>query len=223
MFDGSGWHFFGSAESGGVLLNAYGISFAETSDGAVWMFGGSGSASAVVYREGAWSATSGFGSIGIPLFDGRDNLWYNTSNGLTVRWGGADYPFTDGQWLSATRFQAGYTFDANVAPGFYAVQTDNAVGSDGMAAYAGSSASFQVDFGAGVTLDPPTPPQVTAQTTGSLGNLSAAWQSSSPNIDQYRYAIGTTPGARNVVGWTYWPEPASPAMISTWCRGRRTM
>ena len=100
-------------------------------------------------------------------------------------------------------FQAGFTFDANVAPGFYAVQTDNATGNDGMAAYAGSSASFQVDFGAGVTLDPPTPPQVTAQTTGSLGNLSAAWQSSSPNIDQYRYAIGTTPGARNVVGWTY--------------------
>ncbi len=54
------------------------------------------------------------------------------------------------------------------APGSYVVETDGAIDSDGMPAYAASSDSFQVDFGAGVTLDPPAPPRVTAQTSGSL-------------------------------------------------------
>jgi len=157
----------------------------------------------VTYDGATWSTpgvSSNHGSAF--LFDARDNFWYNT-NGLNVRWGGLDHPFTDGQWLSTTRFQASYDFDANVPPGFYAAQTDGAVGDDGIAAYATSASTFQVDFGAGVTLDPPAPPQVAAQTSGALNHLAASWQASSPSIDQYRYAIGKTPGARDVVGWTY--------------------
>ncbi|MFM7173490.1 MAG: hypothetical protein ACKO4U_10710, partial [Caldilinea sp.] len=94
-------------------------------------------------------------------------------------------------------------FDANIAPGRYIVQAEGAFDSRGMAAYAGSASSFQVDFGAGVSLDPPNPPQVLVQTNGSLNHLAASWQTISPNVDQYRYAIGTSPSARNVVGWSY--------------------
>jgi len=198
MFDGAGWHFFGSAETNNHL-NCAVNGIAETPDGTLWF---SSCGRIVTYDGVTWSISS-IGGFNYPFtFDSRGNLWYNSS-GLTVHWGGIDYPFTDGQWLSATRFQAGYDFDANIAPGFYEVQVDGAVSSDGMVAYAGSSTTFQVDFGAGVTLDPPPPPQVTAQTNGSLNHLAAIWHTGSPNIDQYRYAIGTTPGARNVVGWTY--------------------
>lgn len=78
-----------------------------------------------------------------------------------------------------------------------------AVGSDGMPAYAAKADAFRVDFGAGVSLDPPAVSIVRAQTDGSLSNLSAAWQNGSPNLDQYRYAIGTAPDRRDVVGWTH--------------------
>ena len=204
MYDGAGWQYFGSAETGG-RLNCDVSQIAESSDGTLW-FRSCGAA--VTYDGATWSTASyGSGYSGPWLFDRRGNLWYADSvmgSGTSVRWDGLDYAFSDGQWLSATRFQAGYAFDANVAPGFYAAQADGAVGNDGMAAYAGSSASFQVDFGAGVSLDPPNPPQVTAQTNGNLNHLAASWQTDSPNnIDQYRYAIGTSPSARNVVGWTY--------------------
>jgi len=200
MFDGNTWTFFGRAETSG-LLNSAVTAFAETSTGALWMFQSSNNV--VSYQDGVWSSVSGLSNIATPLlFDARDNLWYN-SNGLQVRWGGTDYPFADGQWVSATRFQANYDFTPLVPPGHYNAEIGNAVGSDGMQAYAASNDSFQVDFGSGVTLDPPLPPQVTAQTDGTLANLSASWQNTSPNIDQYRYAIGTFPGGRDVVGWTY--------------------
>jgi hypothetical protein len=202
MHDGTSWHYFGSAETNGRLTcDVNGI--AESPDGVLW-FRACGNA--ITYDGASWSTASyGSGYTTAFVFDRRGNLWYGDSmgSGTFVRWGGLDHPFTDGQWLSPTRFQAGYNFDANVLPGFYAVQSDGAIGGDGMAAYAGSDATFQVDFGSGVTTDPPAPPQVAAQTTGSLNHLTASWQANSPNIDQYRYAIGTTPGARDVVGWTY--------------------
>jgi subtilisin family serine protease len=143
MFDGAGWHFFGSAETNNHL-NCAVNGIAETPDGTLWF---SSCGRIVTYDGVTWSISS-IGGFNYPFtFDSRGNLWYNSS-GLTVHWGGIDYPFTDGQWLSATRFQAGYDFDANIAPGFYEVQVDGAVSSDGMVAYAGSSSTFQVDFGA---------------------------------------------------------------------------
>ncbi|HRA66224.1 MAG TPA: S8 family serine peptidase, partial [Caldilinea sp.] len=204
MYDGAGWQYWGWADTN-YRLNCDVNGIAEAPDGTIWF---SGCGNFVMYDGVTWSTPSIGSSYSASfMFDNRSNLWYN-NNGLNVRWGGADYPFTDGQWLSPTRFQAGYDFDANVPPGYYVVQMDvvqmdGVLGDDGMAAYATSGDRFQVDFGAGVTLDPPTPPQVAASTDGSLRQLSASWQANSPHIDQYRYAIGTTPGARNVVGWTY--------------------
>ena len=202
MYDGASWHYFGSAETNDRLTcDVNGI--AESPDGVLW-FRACGNV--ITYNGTTWSTASyGGGYMTAFLFDHRDNLWYGDSMGAGtfVRWGGLDHPLTDGQWLSATQFQASYDFDANVPPGFYTAQTDGAVGDDGMAAYATSASTFQVDFGAGVTLDPPAPPQVFAQTNGSLNHLTASWQANSPNLDQYRYAIGRTPGTRDVVGWTY--------------------
>ena len=69
-----------------------------------------------------------------------------------------------------------------------------------------SNTTFNVDY-AGFVSDktPPTKPALTASGDGALTTLSTSWSSSDPEspITQYRYAIGTTPGARDVVAWTY--------------------
>lgn len=203
MFDGSRWRYFGSAETGGALYSRV-SAFAENRAGAVWMFMNNGGlANPAIYQDGTWSRGPSVGSTyGSLLFDAYDNLWFGSSD-LSVRWGGKDYPFVDGKWLSPTRFEAAYDFTAEVLPGQYKVQADGAVGADGIAAYASSSDSFTVDFGVLISLDPPLPPAVTALTDGTLNNISATWRTSTPHVDEYRYAIGTTPGARNLVGWTY--------------------
>ena len=108
----------------------------------------------------------------------------------------------NGEWLSNTRYRGTYDFTAQVPPGNYQINVKGAKGADGIDAASGSY-SFTVVYGGGVTVLPPLPPTVVAQNNASLTTISANWQSSSPNIDQYRYAIGTTAGARNVVGWTY--------------------
>lgn len=200
MYDGAGWRYFGPPETN-YMLSCDVVQMAEAPNGVLWFSTGCGYYA--TYDGATWSQTYGYNYGNAFLFDVRGNFWYHSEGKLNVRWGGMDYLFTDGRWLSDMRFAAGYDFTPLVLPGQYTVLADGAVDVDGMAAYAGTSYAFQVDFGAGVSLDPPNPPQVTAQTDGALNHLAASWQNSSPNVDQYRYAIGTTPGARNVVGWTY--------------------
>ena len=75
MYDGSGWTFFGIAETGG-LLSGWVNAFAESSTGAIWVL--QGNTNVVVYEDGVWSSLAGIPSLGTPvLFDRRDNLWYN--------------------------------------------------------------------------------------------------------------------------------------------------
>ncbi len=202
MHDGASWHYYGSAETNGhVSCTVNGA--AQAPDGSLW-FRVCGNL--VSYDGSSWS-TATFGNTynGTIIFDSRNNFWYSDfmGAGTSVRWGGNNFVFVDGRWISPTRFQAGYDFTALVPPGYYVLETDGAIGIDGMSVDTATDDTFRVDFGAGVTFDPPLPPIVTARTSGSLSSISASWQSRSPNIDQYRYAIGTTPGARDVVGWTY--------------------
>ena len=201
MYNNDNWQYFNANETNGCEIE--GIS--EAPNGEIWVSTRCGDYFTYAGEKWTLSSLASGQASSLFMFDDRSNLWYvaKYNNALTVRWNGVDYFFDTGQWLSDSQYQANYGFDANVLPGYYSLQIEGAVGNDGMPAYVSILGSFQVDFAFGVTLDPPLPPQVAAQTTGSLANLSAAWQTSSPNIDQYRYAIGTTPGARNVVGWTY--------------------
>jgi len=202
MNDGSNWHYYGVAETNGhITCEINGI--AESPDG-VLAFRSCGTV--VTYDGTSWSFVPyGGGYGGAFMFDSQGNYWFGADmmSGTSVRWQGFDYTLTDSQWLSTTRFQAGYDFTAAIPPGYYLVEVDGAYGSDGMSADISTEDAFSVDFGAGVTFDPPLPPVVAVRTSGSLSSISASWQAASPNIDQYRYAIGTTPGARDVVGWTY--------------------
>lgn len=203
MHDGAGWTFYGSRDTGG-LLNCEISGFSEAPDGIIWM----NSCGQIVSFDGdSWVTHSGYLNWGGQiLVDHYANLWYSGEagdNSLNVRWGGLDYTFTDGEWLSPTRFQATYTFDATVPRGEYQVYVDGAVGSDGIPAYGGSTNTFQVDYGGAVSTLPPLPPSVEAGTDGTLSNISASWRAKDEDVDFFRYAIGTSPGARGVVGWTY--------------------
>jgi hypothetical protein len=80
---------------------------------------------------------------------------------------------------------------------------EGAVDASGMRPYTEEIGHFTIAFGGGVALNPPLPPVIQANGSASLTTISSSWQASGEQIDQYRYAIGTMPYARDVVGWTY--------------------
>ena len=205
MFDGSAWHYLGAAETNG-LVSCAPSSFTEAPDGALWLVS---CGRLLRYQNGAWSQMGGDLSYAENLlFDHRGNLWFSGSTGMGMRavsvlWGGLDYPFAGGQWLSPTRFQTTFGFTAALLPGAYAVKMEGAVDASGMRPYTEKIGNFTIAFGGGVALNPPQPPVVLAESSASLTTISSSWQANGEQIDQYRYAIGTMPYARDVVGWTY--------------------
>jgi subtilisin family serine protease len=197
MFDGTAWRFFGLSETNGRLSCTV-SSFAEASNGAIWMNSCNGT---VTYQSGVWeNVTNALTGGSVFFIDEQDNFWYNN---MQVRWGGLNYPFENGRWLSPTRYQSNYNFTALVPQGVYAVDVNGATGTDGIEVVSGVANTFRVDFGIAANPAPPFAPAVTAENNGTLTTITARWRTDSLDVDHYRYAIGTTPGARNVVGWTY--------------------
>lgn len=95
MHDGSSWHYFGSANTGGVLTNSCG-GFAEDVHGRIWATVNYG---LLVFDGAQWSSAgpvpeSSFHSI---AFDSRQNLWgpEGVDSYLHVLWHGLDYPIVD--------------------------------------------------------------------------------------------------------------------------------
>uniref|UniRef100_A0A540VEF0 S8 family serine peptidase n=1 Tax=Litorilinea aerophila TaxID=1204385 RepID=A0A540VEF0_9CHLR len=201
MYDGAGWTFYGPSETNG-LLSCEVSWLAEDARGRIWMK--ACSQQILVFDGQNWSQMDIQPEPGGPvIMDTRGNLWY-VRDRLYVRWGGLDYSFTDGQWLSPTRFQASYDFTPQILPGSYRAEVQGAMDSEGMPAYAGTGQTFQVDFGTAVSTLRPHPPQVQAETDGRLSHLRANWTPvAGDKVDLYRYAIGSFPGGRDVLGWTY--------------------
>ena len=114
--------------------------------------------------------------------------------------------FYDPQWSSDTKFRASYDVTSLVPRDVYSITVSDATGADGIEIAPNSAFTFTVDY-AGFISDktPPLKPVVSASGNGSLTSLSASWSSSDPEspITMYRYAIGTSPGKRDVVDWTY--------------------
>ena len=141
------------------------------------------------------------------------NIWSLQRAYGNVNWSalksfvGLDHAIADNShWLTSTQYQATYDITSAIPKDTYRVSISDAFDPDGMRVATFSSTTFNVDY-AGFISDttPPTKPVVTASGDGTLTSLSASWSSSDPEspITQYRYAIGTTPGARDVVAWTY--------------------
>ncbi len=194
MFDGIIWHFFGPGETDGHLACTV-FHFSEAPDGTIWMHSCYGT---VTYQDGIWKNETN--TIAGILIDNKGNFWYDN---MRVRWGGLDYHFEEGKWISPTRYQSTYNFTALIPQGLYTVDISGARSTDGIEAISGTTDTFRVDFGMAANPAPPLIPAVAAENNGTLTTISASWRTDSSDIDQYRYAIGTTPGARNVVGWTY--------------------
>jgi hypothetical protein len=140
--------------------------------------------------------------------DTAGNKWVGTAPGaVDVLWYGQDYSIGDNpQWLSPTQYRASYDITSLVPRGAYTITVNSAVGADGIEIATNSDYTFTVDYaGAVADTTPPSKPSVIAINDGNLTIIRASWSSSEPDsmIDQYRYAIGTTPGGRDVVNWTY--------------------
>jgi len=80
------------------------------------------------------------------------------------------------------------------------------LGLDGLIIASDQQTKFAIDYAGSVTdTTPPTTPEVHATGNAALTTISATWSSSdleSP-ITLYRYGVGTIPGGRDVVAWTY--------------------
>ena len=110
------------------------------------------------------------------------------------------------QWLSSTQWRATYDITSLVPRGTYTISVSGAKGTDGMEIPTDTRFSFVVDYAGQITdQTPPNVPSVIAG--GKEGDPSTAevvWWASDPDsaITGYRYAIGSAPGATDIVNWT---------------------
>ncbi len=112
-------------------------------------------------------------------------------------------------WASGSVYRAYLDVTSLILNDTYNVNVTDAFDSDGMRMAPFSKSTFTVDYAGAITdKTPPLKPVVTASGNGSLTTLSANWSSSDPEsaITGYRYAIGTSPGTRDVAAWRYLPS-----------------
>ncbi|NLF00135.1 MAG: hypothetical protein GX601_04070, partial [Anaerolineales bacterium] len=173
-------------------------------DGTVW-FGGPG----VVRRlEGSkWTTYANNLDCQFDLeADPAGNIWC-AGVGAGVIWSDAIHPVTDiSRWLDDRTWQATYDITSLVPRGEYVISVSGARGLDGMEVPADERFTFTVDY-AGAVSDgtPPAAPSLYASgVAGDASAVYARWSAADPDsaITLYRYAIGTSEGATDIVSWT---------------------
>ncbi|MBU1662113.1 MAG: hypothetical protein KKD28_11655, partial [Chloroflexi bacterium] len=110
------------------------------------------------------------------------------------------------EWLAPIVYSLDFDVTSLASRGIYTVTVYGAFDADGLEIAPNTAFTFTVDYAGFISdITPPLRSAVTASGDGSLSNLSASWISSDPEspIMMYRYAIGTTPGGRDVVNWNY--------------------
>ena len=115
-------------------------------------------------------------------------------------------------WNASSQYSSAYDITSAISKGKYRLTIRDAIDPDGMRVQPYSNTSFEIDYAGSITdKTPPVKPDVTAMGTGTSTSLSASWSSKDAEsaINQVRYAIGTTPGARDVVAWTYLPSTST--------------
>ncbi len=209
-FDGANWQVYNISNSG--LPNNQIHSIAIDNDGVKW-FGTS--ANSVASFDGTnWHIYNSSNStlpnmyiVGIGIE--KDNTkWFGTfGSGIAVLQGAEKYPIANNeQWLSSTTYHATYDITSAIPRDTYRIIVSDGFNPNGMRIALNSNSTFVVDYAGAISdTTPPLQPNVSASGEGGLTSLSASWNSSDPQsaITQYRYAIGTTSGARDMVGWTY--------------------
>lgn len=110
------------------------------------------------------------------------------------------------QWISETVWYATYDITSLVPRDTYTISVGGARGTDGMEIPTDTRFSFVVDYAGQITdQTPPNAPSVIAGgKEGDASTVEASWWASDPDspITSYRYAIGSAPGATDIVNWT---------------------
>lgn len=144
--------------------------------------------------------------------DAEGNIWFATccSNtppgGAAVLWRGNDYKIEDGAWVADNIWRASYDITALIPRETYTLSVRSAVDIDGIEIAPDTRSTFTVDYAGQITdKTPPPPPSVTTRGIQSdPSHVSASWFASDPEsaIISYRYAIGSSPGAADIINWT---------------------
>lgn len=155
------------------------------------------------YVDGV-SFSSGQGMV----IDSDDNVWLVTgSDGVKVVLPEKDFVISDGaQWLSDITWQATFDVTSLVPRGLYTVTVVGAQGTDGLEIIPDDRFSFTVDYAGEITdQSPPEPPFLLAGgIAGNVSGLEAFWfaNDADSSITGYRYALGSAPGATDIINWT---------------------
>jgi subtilisin family serine protease len=110
------------------------------------------------------------------------------------------------QWLDDTHWRATYDITSLVPRGTYTISAGGAKGLNGMEIPTDTRFGFTVGYAGQITdQTPPNVPSVIAGgKEGDSSSVEAMWWASDPDssITSYRYAIGSAPGATDIVNWT---------------------
>jgi len=125
---------------------------------------------------------------------------------------GATPPYTsyvvldNAQWVTDRVWRATYDITSLVPRGTYTISVSGARGADGMEIPIDTRFSFVVDYAGQITdqTPPNTPLVIAGGKQGDPSTVEAMWWASDPDssITSYRYAIGSAPGATDIVNWT---------------------
>lgn len=207
-FDGTDWTYFpGDTSYAPDGPPYFPTRFAFGPDNTLWVTSDSG---LVSYDGNVWTyyRPPAYGSIGAILADRHGNVWVGVAQGgLAVLWGGQDYLVSEGgRWLDDRTWQATYPITSLLQRGEYAVSVSGAKSLNGMTIQPDSRFTFSVDYPSTIT-DTTPPPVPNLYASGVLGDPSgvyARWSAADREsaITAYRYAIGSSQGASDIVGWT---------------------
>ncbi len=212
MIDGDTWTYFKTGDAG-YPFNTTVLGFADHPDGSLWIVGNNmGTYNTAIFDGKRFTTHSSPAAIPF-IFDPKGSMFMGGTGSTPARvlWAGETFAFDSGAWLSSTRYQSSYNFTGLVPPGTYKVASAGALGTDGVEAYSGSIINFNVDYAGQVSeTTPPNSPIVKALgKKGDPTGLKATWTVVDPKnqVDSYRYAIGTSKGATNILYWTTLSQP----------------
>jgi ligand-binding sensor domain-containing protein len=209
-FDGTTWTVYTTSNSG-IPSDAV-VSITIDTDGSYW-FGSYGNG--VAHFDGTnWTVYSTTNSelpenyVMTIDTDTDGSHWFGTLNGgVGVLWNYPPYVVQDNpQWLDDSHFRASFDITSLIPRGDYRITVADALGTDSIQIAPNSAFTFTVDYAGGVgDTTAPGLPSVTACAGATLDSLSASWSASDPDseITLYQYAIGTSPGATDVINWTF--------------------
>jgi hypothetical protein len=146
-------------------------------------------------------------ACGLLRLDGDHGAWCEADGDLAYTANDWVYPVDgDTAWLDDHTYRASYNFTSLIPRDTYSLSVAGAFGLDGVEIAPDMNFTFTVDYAGAITdQSAPSAPSVFASgDDADPSAVSAAWSSFDPEstLTGYRYAIGSAPGAVDIVNWT---------------------